>query len=266
MSQSNDLRGRIAGQSAMAAVIEAQSHRAPRGRLARIFGVSPLTDDGKAHYRGAVGELLVGSILDHLGHSWDVLHGVPLGASALDHFAVGRAGVFAFVVVNCQGDEVAINSDELIVAKNFTGGLRDAREAASLVSTALSGALGVPVPVTAVLVVVEPTKVTTVQAPVDVHVLTSMQLEQWLLSAPAVLSGVDVAEISGAAEANGTWPHPQPAAYKARHLTRAFVRIHHEVRSATVRRFLWVVAALIATFLSVWVLVSILTSVVMGSS
>ena len=78
MPQNNDLRGRIAGQSAMAAVIAAQQPRAPRCSCASI-GISPLTAEGRAHYRGAVGELLVGSILDHLGHSWDILHGVPLG-------------------------------------------------------------------------------------------------------------------------------------------------------------------------------------------
>ncbi|MGV8859465.1 nuclease-related domain-containing protein [Rhodoglobus sp.] len=262
MPQNNDLRGRIAGQSAMAAVIEAQSHRAPRGRLARTFGVSPLTDEGKAHYRGAVGELLVGSILDHLGHSWDVLHGVPLGPSSLDHFAVGRAGVFAIAVVNCRGDEVAVNGDELIVAKSVNPGLREAKSAATIVAESLSNALGATIRVTPVLVLVEPTKVSTLQDAADVHVLTSMQLEQWLLSAPSVLSGEDVANISGAAEANDTWPQPQKSARKARNLTRAFVRIHHEVRAATARRFLWGAASVIILFLSVWILVSILASAV----
>ncbi|GAA1220340.1 nuclease-related domain-containing protein [Rhodoglobus aureus] len=264
MSQNHDLRGRIAGQSAMAAVIEAQAGRAPRGRLARTFGISPLTDAGKAHYRGAVGELLVGSILDQLGHSWDVLHGVPLGLSSLDHFAVGRAGVFAVVVVNCQGDEVAVNGDELIVAKSVKASILDARSVAAIVSDSLSDAFDNRIAVTPVLVLVEPTKVITLQAPDDVRVLTSMQLEQWLLAAPAVLTGEDVANISGAAESNDTWPQPQQSARKARNLTRVFVRIHHDVRSATVRRFLWVVAALIVTILSVWTLVSILASVVVG--
>ncbi|WP_202800947.1 NERD domain-containing protein [Salinibacterium sp. PAMC 21357] len=266
MPQNHDLRGRIAGQSAMAAVIEAQSHRAPRRRLARIFGASPLAAEGKAHYRGAVGELLVGSILDRLGHSWDVLHGVPLGASSLDHFAVGRAGVFACVVRNCQGGEVAVNGDEIVISKSVDRGILDARAAARTVSAALTAATETPVTVTGVLVLVEPTKVAVLQAPDDVHVLTSMQLEQWLLSSPAVLSGADVAQISAVAELNQTWPQPQQAARKARNLTRAFVRIHHEVRSAAVRRFFWVVAALSATFLWVWVLVSILTSLVVNSS
>lgn len=265
MPQNHDLRGRIAGQSAMSAVIEAQSHREPRGRFARLIGVSPLTAVGKAHYRGAVGELLVGSILDRLGHSWDVLHGVPLGASSLDHFAVGRAGVFAFVVVNCQGEEVAVNGDEIIVAKTLQTGIVDARAAAVAVSDAVSNTIDVAVEVTGVLVLVEPTKVVKSRSPDDVQVLTSMQLEQWLLSSPAVLTGVDVAAISGAAEADDTWPQPQKAAQRARNLTREFVRIHHDVRSAALRRFLWIVAALIVTSLSVWVLVSILVSLVVNS-
>ncbi|TQO18968.1 hypothetical protein FB472_0500 [Rhodoglobus vestalii] len=265
MPQNHSLRGQIAGQSAISAVIEAQSHRAPRGRFARVFGSSPLTDEGKAHYRGAVGELLVGSILDRLGHSWDVLHGVPLGSTSLDHFAVGRAGVFALVVVNCQSAEVAFSGDDLIVAKSISGALTEARESARHVAGALSAALNAPIAVTAVLVLVEPTKVSGLLAPEDVNVLTSSQLEQWLLAAPAILSGAAVAEISGAAEANGTWPEPQSVAHEARNLTRAFVRIHHDVRTAAVRRFLWVVAALVATIFSLWAVVMILTSLVVNS-
>lgn len=115
------------------------------------------------------------------------------------------------------------------------------------------------------LVLVEPTKVSGLLAPEDVNVLTSSQLEQWLLAAPAILSGAAVAEISGAAEANGTWPEPQSVAHEARNLTRAFVRIHHDVRTAAVRRFLWVVAALVATIFSLWAVVMILTSLVVNS-
>ncbi|QYH37207.1 NERD domain-containing protein [Salinibacterium sp. M195] len=244
----------------MAAVVEAQSLRAPRAWLARFLGASPLSGESKAHYRGAVGELLVGSILDRLGDSWDVLHGVPLGAATLDHFVVGRAGVFACVVVNCQGDEVAVNGDELIVARDTSDGIVAARVAARIVAASLSSALNEQIVVIPVLVLVEPTRVLTLNSPDDVHVFTSMQLEQWLLASPQTLHGEDVAKISGVAEANSTWPQPQQSARKARNLTRAFVRIHHEVRAAALRRFLWIVAALILTFLSVWILVSILAS------
>lgn len=260
MPQNHDLRGRIAGQSAMAAVVAAQAHRAPLGRFARFLGVSPLSVEARAHYRGAVGELLVGSILDRLGHRWDVLHGVPLGATSLDHFAVGHAGVFAFVVVNCQGDEVAVNGDELIVARVAIPGIVGARAAANIAADALSTALNSQVAVTPVLVLVEPMKIVTVLKPETVQVLTSGQLEQWLLSAPTLLSGEDVARLSGVAELGGTWPQPQQAAKVARNLTSRFVRIHHDVRTAALRRFLWVVGALIVTFLGVWTLVSILTS------
>ncbi|CAO1650905.1 MULTISPECIES: nuclease-related domain-containing protein [unclassified Salinibacterium] len=265
MPQNIDLRGRIAGQSAMAAVVEAQSRRAPRGFVARLCGVSPLTKESRAQYRGAVGELLVGSILDRLGHSWDVLHGVPLGETSLDHFAVGRAGIFAVTVVNCQGDDVAVNGDELVVARAVSTAIVASRTAARAVARALTAALGHEVEVIPVLVMVEPVKVSLLAAPADVHVLTSTQLEQWLASAPEVFTGDEVATISTAAEAGTTWPHPQQAAQKSRNLTRAFVRIHHDVRAASLRSFLWIVVALIVTFLSVWVLVSVLARLVMSS-
>ncbi|MEV8254983.1 nuclease-related domain-containing protein [Rhodoglobus sp. NPDC076762] len=265
MPQKNDLRGRIAGQSAMAAVIEAQSDRSPRGLLARIVGVSPLTAAGRAHYRGAVGELLVGSILDHLGHSWDVLHGVPLGKTSLDHFAVGRAGVFAISVVNCQGDDVAVNGDELVIAKTISGAITNARASAHRVGVTLSEARSSTVEVVAVLVVVNPVKLSMLALPKDVHILTSMQLEQWLLSSPVVLSGEEVATLSTIAESADTWPPAQEVVTHSRNITRAFVRIHHDVRTASARRFFWVVTALILTFLSVWSLVSVLTELVVTS-
>ncbi|WP_246837339.1 nuclease-related domain-containing protein [Salinibacterium sp. UTAS2018] len=264
MPQNNHLRGRIAGQSAMAAVIAAQAHCAPRGFLARVVGVSPLTDESRARYRGAVGELLVGSILDRLGDSWDVLHGVPLGASSLDHFAVGRAGVFAISVVNCQGDDVAIRGDELVIAKTISNAISEARESALAVAASLEAALRTAVNVVPVLVMVEPVKVSMPALPDGVHVLTSMQLEQWLLSSAATLSGEEVATISAAAEASATWPEPELSAVTSHTLTRAFVQIHHDVRAASLRRFLWVVAALVVTFLSVWSLVSVLTGLVVG--
>ncbi|WP_339621755.1 nuclease-related domain-containing protein [uncultured Salinibacterium sp.] len=265
MPQNHNLRGRIAGQSAMAAVIDAQSTRLPRGFIARIFGISPLTAEGRAHYRGAVGELLVGSILDRLGHSWDVLHGVPLGESSLDHFAVGRAGIFAISVVNCQGDDVAVNGNELVIAKTISRSVPEARASALLVSAALGAALDREVRVAAVLVLVEPVRVSMLAVPEGVHVLTSMQLEQWLVSAAETLTGDAVASVSTVAEESSTWPKLQHAAIKSRDLTRAFVAIHKEVRMARARRFMWLVAALILTFFSVWTLVSVLTGLVVGS-
>ncbi|MGJ8721671.1 MAG: nuclease-related domain-containing protein [Salinibacterium amurskyense] len=264
MPQNNDLRGRIAGQSAMAAVIAAQAHHARRGLLARTIGLSPLTAEGRAHYRGAVGELLVGSILDHLGHSWDILHGVPLGETSLDHFAVGRAGVFAISVVNCQGDDVAINGDELVIAKTVSQATTQARAAGQRVAAALSAAMGSPVNVVPVLVIVEPVKVSTLAVPADVRVLTSMQLEQWLLSAQATLTGEEVATLSTVAESSTTWPAPQQATIASRTITREFVRIHHDVRRASARRFVWVVVALVGTFLWVWSLASVFASLVVG--
>ncbi|MBH0131533.1 NERD domain-containing protein [Salinibacterium sp. NK8237] len=248
----------------MAAVVEAQSRRAPRSAIARFIGVSPLSAESRAQYRGAVGELLVGSILDRLGHAWDVLHGVPVGETSLDHFAVGRAGIFAITVVNCQGDDVAVNGDELVVAKSLSDAIVRARESARIVAAALAVALGKEVDVIPVLVVVEPVKLSMLAAPADVRVLSSMQLEQWLVNVVAIFTGDEVATISSAAEAGSTWPQPHQAAQKARKLTHAFVGIHHDVRTANLRRFLWVLAALIVTFLSVWVLTSVLTRLVLN--
>jgi hypothetical protein len=262
--QNRTLRGRFAGQSAMAAVVAAQSHRVPQRSVARLFGVSPLTAQGKVDHRDAVGQLHVGSILDRLHLGWDVLHGLPLGALSLDHFAVGRAGVFAFVDVNCQGREATIDGDLLIVGRASSGRIVDARASAAIVAGALSVALNSVVTATAVLVLVQPTKVTTVQKPHDVEVLTSLQLEQWLLSVPLVLAGEDVAQISGVAEADSTWPQPQDAAGRARNLRRAFRCIQHNVRAASLRKGVWITATVVVALPALAYLVSMLMSMSMS--
>jgi hypothetical protein len=260
VSRNHTVRERIAGQSAMAAVVEAQSNRVRQGRLAHIFGVSPLTPQGKIDHRDAVGELFVGSILDHLGQNWDVLHGLPLGELSLDHFAVGRPGVFAFVVVNCRGGEVAINGDELIVGRTVKGCIVDAKKSAMIVADTLSAATEAPVAVTAVLVLVRPSRVAILRQPDNVHVANSRQLEQWLLSRTPLISGDDVAQISRAAEADRTWPEPHTTARRARNLARIFTAIQRDVRAASLRRFCWVSALGLAMIVAVAKLVSVLTS------
>ncbi len=77
MPASNSLRGRVPGQVAMSEVIAAQLDVPPRSRLARLFGRSPLTPETRPKYRAALGELLVGDMLDNLGTRWDVLNVVP---------------------------------------------------------------------------------------------------------------------------------------------------------------------------------------------
>jgi len=262
LPQNRTLRGKLAGQSAMAAVVDDQSHSGPQGRMARMFGASPLTAQGAAHHRGAVGELIVGSILDGLGQSWDVLHGVPLGALSLDHFAVGRAGVFAFVVVNCHGSEVTVDSDQLIVAKESTCFVVTARQAAVIASDALNAALNAPVSVTAVVVLVNPTKVAILQQPDDVQVITSMQLRQWLISAPHVLCGDQVSEISCAAEEDSTWPQPHQVAQIALNLARLYASVDDAVSAASLRKVLWIVTVSVATLLALSALISILIPII----
>src|SRR4051794_17655144 len=115
MPQNRILRERVAGQSAMAAVVRAQSTARRPGRIARIFGVSPLTTESRPFYRGALGELLVGDVLENLGPTWDVLHDLPLDGSVVDHLLIGRAGVFTVRAANYGRNDIIVDGKTLTV-------------------------------------------------------------------------------------------------------------------------------------------------------
>src|SRR5471032_1038231 len=91
MPASSSLRGRVPGQVAMSVVVTTQLATPPRSGLSRIFGRSPLTPKTRPLYRAALGELLVGDMLDNLGPRWDVLHVVPVDESCkdIDHLVIG---------------------------------------------------------------------------------------------------------------------------------------------------------------------------------
>ncbi len=112
MEQRRRVRERVPAQSAMAAVVAAQLTASDRGLFSRAVGVSPLTAEARKHYRAALGELLVGDVLDGLGQRWDTLHDVPLpGGRTLDHLVMGPAGTFAVRAANYRGDDVSVDGD-----------------------------------------------------------------------------------------------------------------------------------------------------------
>ena len=115
MSDDRVLRQRVPGQSAMSNVVHAQAARLPRGPMARLLGMSPLTVTARAHYRDAIAELEVGETLATLGARWDVLHDVPVGPDGLDHLVIGPAGVYAVRTVMARGLQVVVTGDSVAV-------------------------------------------------------------------------------------------------------------------------------------------------------
>lgn len=261
--QNRILRERVAGQSAMAAVVTAQRAVPRPGRLARIFGISPLTPEARAHYRGALGELLVGDALENLGPTWDVLHDLPLQSTIVDHLLIGRAGVFTVFAANFGKNDVSVDGTALTVAGEQRDDIAAAAAEATEVSRLLTAAAGKPVRVRPMLVVVDPLRLTVKATSGEVVIVASRELEGFLSRAARTLTGDEVAHISDLADLDTTWPASPDSGLDTQKLHRDFGIIRTRVNDALLRRILWAAAATIVVYATVCSLIATLVTVVM---
>lgn len=259
------LRERVAGQSAMAAVVQAQSSAPRHGRLARIFGASPLTPEARAHYRGALGELLVGDVLENLGLTWDVLHDLPLDGSVVEHLLIGRAGIFTVRAANYGRNEVVVDGPSLHVGGEERDDIAFAAAEASGVARVLTTAAGRPIHVRPLLVVIDPQRLVVKSPAPGVRVIASSDLEGVLAQAPRTLTGDEVALVSDLADQESTWPAADAVDLDTQQLHRDFGTIRTSVNDALVRRILWAAAATIVVYASVCSVIAALVTVVVGS-
>lgn len=117
--------------------------------------------------------------------------------------------------------------------------LSHSRHEAARAAKRLSTAVGESVPVTPVLVLIEPKDLTIKRRPAGVEVVTDRQLLRRLQRRRPVLTDQQVARISAAAVVPSTWhnspaPPEDPVALQER-----FAELRHTVRSARRRRELW---------------------------
>lgn len=255
MPYNRTLRERIAGQSAMSDVVRAQSAAPRRGFVGRVLGLNPLAPAIRATYREAVGERLVGQVLDGLGPRWDILHDLPLDRSVLDHLAIGPAGVFVVRTVTCSAEDVVVDGDSFVVGGVGHDDIREAR------GDAAEAALLLGVAVRPVVVVVDPRRFTVRTAPSDVHVVVADELERTLADASKTLSGDEVARISDLADLSDTWPGAQAVPLDTQQLHTDFAVIRGEVRVALGRRILWAAGVAGLLFGIVWGLIASLVGV-----
>lgn len=265
MGSGRGVRDRVAAQSAMATVVALQERAPHRRALARTIGVSPLLPEARAIYREALGELIVGDILESLGPRWDVLHDVPLDGATLDHLVIGPAGVFAVSVVHHDEREVVVDDAVLVVAGEPTQELVQAARRASNAAERLSDAAGEIVRVIPVLVVVGARRFVVRRRPVHVRVVTADELDEHLHRARRTAHGDDVARWSDLADREATWQTPSASAIDVRQLHRAFGRVRAEVTTAAVRRASWLGGTVLAGSVAVWLLVASAVSAVVAS-
>jgi hypothetical protein len=241
MSEGHTLRSRVPGQSAMSNIVARQRALARRRRFARIFGMSPLTAENRRIYRGALGELLVGDTVDHLGPSWDVLHAVPADANnyEIDHLVIGPPGVFTILTRDHSGQEVTVDGETILVGGHRDDQVKTARFEAESAASLLSIAAGHPVFVQPIIVSVNPKRLLVRSQPTGMSVVSSRDLERFFARLERQLDGPEVAFVSDVADRPTTW-HFSPALYQdTTQLRHDFSELRAEVTKAAGRRLLW---------------------------
>ncbi len=246
-------------------VVAAQESVPPRRWIARVVGVTPLGTDAKRWYRSALGELIVGDVLDGLGQRWDVLHDVPLGDDAsLEHLVMGPVGVFAVRSANYRDLDVVIDGDLVLAAGKPHDDVEVGVEQAAAASRALSVAAGETVPVRPIVVIVSPRRLVVRQSPSGVLVTTSTELERVLTKLPRMLDGEQVAHISDLADLETTWPEASALHADTQRLHRQFALVRAEVRSAWLTRGAWALGALAVAYGLAWMLVARLVEIMVS--
>lgn len=231
---------RAPGAAVMEQVVRLQEAAPPRTALARAFGVTPLDDDARPWFAGAVGERRVGELLAGLPGGWRVFHALPVGSGEadVDHLVVGPGGVFVVNTKHHRGQRVWVGERALLVAGQKKPYLRNSDLEASRVRGVLARA-GVAAPVSAVVALVGAREVTVRQQPRRVAVVRAETLVRWLTRRPSVLDAGTVAAVVRLVDDPATW---RPVAYAAETEAR-FARIEREVRAAHLVRLGWCLAA-----------------------
>ena len=236
--------GTVAAASVIAECLRIQTDVPPRGAVARTFGRSPLSDDSRPWYVGALGELDVASRLDALSDDWTVLHSVPIGTrgSDIDHVVVGAAGVFTINTKFHEGARIWVGSRRLLVNGQPKDHLRNTRYEATRTQKLLSAAAGTEVLVTGVIAIVGAKQITIGERPADVAVLDAARLTRWLKKQKPRLDELQTAALSTLVRDAATWTS------ESQHQPdiSGFDALHREVVGAKRVRMIWGGALLVA--------------------
>lgn len=237
---------RVPAASVITACLSAQASVAPRSALARLFGRSPLSDDSRPWYQGALGERRVAQRLEALGDEWTVLHSVPIGerGSDIDHVVVGPPGLFTINTKFHDDARIWVASRRILVNGQSTDHLRNARFEAQRVARLMTTATGAPVTATPIIAIVGARDITFKERPADVIVLREGELTRWLKRRRSTLEPTDRERLAASVIRRETWM-PQPAA-PGPHDAAAFDALEREVEQARRVRILWGAGVLIA--------------------
>lgn len=238
---SRSLTDRIPGQAAISQVLALQAGEPARSWWDRFIGANPLNVDARPWYKGAVGEIIVGKILARLGPEWTVLHAVPVGAGGtdIDHVLIGPPGVFTLNTKNHAGQPVWVAGRTLMVAGQKQLHIPKAFHEATRAQNLLSAAVGESVPVTGLIILVEPKSLKIKEPPAGVTVVTGHKLLRWLRRQPPVLSIEQITRIAAVAALPDTWHGDPQESEDPATLQSRFRALRAGVLAARRRRRAW---------------------------
>jgi hypothetical protein len=211
----SDLRERVPGQS----LVQELLRQWDLGTI-RIDPASDtlvIDDEAVSWYRGVVGERHVASILDTLGDGYIVLHSVPVGSgnTDIDHVVISDAGVFTINTKYSPGKDVWVAGRGVMVGGFKQPYVRNSLAEAHRAAESLSKISGLTVPVTALIVFVNPAKLTRKatagagEYEPDIQVISDRELKGTLGGRPE-FSPEQISRIVSAAVEPSTW-HSSPA-------------------------------------------------------
>jgi hypothetical protein len=234
----------LAGHVAIGELLRVQALVPQRSLLARIVGVSPLSPETHAMYRGVVGEIEVGEALESLGADWVVLHALPVDAEAadIDHLLIGPAGVFIVSTKNHTGQTVWASQRTFMVAGVRYPHIRTLEYEMGRAERLLSTAVGQTVEVAGILAVVAPKSLTVRERHRDVMVLQSQHIVPWLGKLKEALSASEVRALAEAAARPDTWFHVENPLAEPESVRESFEQLRRHVRSSWRRQLGWAIA------------------------
>ncbi|WP_348788435.1 nuclease-related domain-containing protein [Leifsonia sp. NPDC080035] len=224
----NALSSRPAGYAVALKCLEVQHAAEQQNPSLRTEERVILHGDAWPWYRGALGEIAVGALLQELGPEWFVRHSVPIGAGTkdVDHLVIGPGGVFAINTKHHAGAAVWVGDRVLRVNGANKPYLSAAHRDGADVGRRLSVKSGFPVPVTSVIALVGVSSLKDSRSPRDrsIAVVDAHSLVAWLTAQSTPLAATKRELIKLAAEEPGTW-HVDPRAADTLRVMQRFERL-----------------------------------------
>ena len=208
----SDLRQRVPGHS----LVDELLRQWDLGTI-RLDGEEVVIDEqAQSWYRGVLGERRVASVLEALDDRWTVLHSVPVGKGTtdIDHVVIGQSGVFTINTKYSPGKDVWVAGRGMYVGGHKQHHVLNSLAEAKRASEVLSSRAGLAVPVTALIVFIDPAKLTHKAAAgggeyePEIRVIRDTEILATIRTRP-VFSAEQAARIVEAAIEPATW-HARP--------------------------------------------------------